>query len=967
MARSPIWLIHPGREVDVASHQGIALVVGPGSVTIGEGGYPQYIAARACSILRRGGLRVLVLENNPATLMDSGGDSEDLYMEPATAEVVKRVAEETGVGTVWYGLAGSRGFLLGLQLEEEGWHEALSVRTPDLAAGKLCGNRYLVRQTLKEHGLDSSEFCLAANLREGQDASQQLDFPLVVRPDFSSAGWGCGLAYNLEEYPTLLGDALRESPTGRVIIEQGLTGWRKYIVLALRDREGRTVCPGIIEQVDALPRHDGDSIMACPAVSLSKGQAEGLREMGRKAGQALGLAGLCEFKICLSPQGDYLHLLDLNFGPGRHTPIFEAVSGTDLVRIHLDLAMGKGLEAEHLRLEKTDLQKAILVVPRLLNEPASDEGYLRLGSRAIGRSAYFGESPQEAGMAVFEALSADEEEDTEHQLMAIKNIMQAPQSRRRNRHPKKSCGGDQEKVFCLSREIENKPGGLLIVAPKGWGAGGCELETNLFHALQGWKENNGRALLYTPNLDFALFSLERSDAVFLGPLRISAIRETAQRQGLREVVLHFAGREVLSMAEGLCNSGITTFGFEIADQVSMAGMNQRLKQQGLQLVDSMVTSGFEAGMGVLGKTVFPLHAVLENKAGTRTERLLYSREDGELLLRELPDEQPVTWREVPEDVQEIQVEAVAGTEPEDLILLWEQLDEIGISASDGLGVYPPFYLTSQQRKRTTALVREVIAALRFKGNLSAKIFLRNGDSWIEEVSLGASPNLPFIERASGLPLAAIGMSILKEGPGPEHHHISGCSVVRMPSIPYGVIAYSDILPSPQRRSTGSVLGIASNPAAALAKALWSQGIRPQAGRIAFLSVANREKRRAVLLARELQQAGYCMMATRGTAHALAAAGVKVETVNKLKEGRPNILDHIRNGEVGLVINIPRGKSPHSDGFYIRAASARHGIPCITNIEFALALTRGLRHSEPNAWEILPLAKYSGLKQGIMEG
>gem|GEM_PF-1111229 len=951
----------------MASHQGIALVVGPGSVTIGEGGYPQYIAARACNILRRGGLRVLVLENNPATLMDCGGDTEDLYIEPPIAEVVKRVAEETGVGTVWYGLAGSRGFLLGLQLEEEGWHKALSLRTPDLAAGKLCGNRYLVRRILKEHGLDNSEFCLAANMREGQDASQHLNFPLMVRPDFSSAGWGCGLAYNLEEYPTLLGDALIDSPTGRVIIEQGLTGWRKYIVLVLSDREGRTVCPGIIEQVDVLPRHDGDSIMACPAVSLSKGQAEGLREMARKSGQALGLAGLCEFKLCLSPQGDNLKLLDLNFGPGRHTPILETLSRTDLVRIHLDLAMGKTLDAEDLRLEKSDLQKAMLVVPRLLNEAAADEGYLRLGSRAIGRSAYFGESPQEAGMAAFEALSADGEEDTERQLMVIKNILEAPRSRRRDRHPKKSPGGDQGQIFCLSREIENKPGGLLIVAPKGWGAGGCELEANLFHALQGWKGNNGRALLYTPNLDFALFSLERSDAVFLGPLRASAIRETAERQGLREVVLHFAGREGLSLAEGLCNSGIIALGFEVADKASMAGMNQRLKQQGLHVVDSIATSGFEAGMDVLGKTAFPLHAVLENKAGTRTERLLYSREDGELLLRELPEEQPVTWREVPGDVQEIQVEAVAGMEPEDLILLWEQLDEIGISSSDGLGVYPPFYLTSQQKKRATALVREAIAALRFKGNLSAKIFLRNGDSWIEEVSLGASPNLPFLERASGLPMAAIGISILKEGPVPEHHHISRCSVVRMPSIPYGVIADSDTLPSPQRRSTGSVLGIASNPAAALAKALWSQGIRPRAGRITFLSVANREKRRAVLLARELQQAGYCMMATRGTAHALAAAGIKVETVNKLKEGRPNILDHIRNGEVGLVINIPRGKSPHSDGFYIRAASARHGIPCITNIEFALALTRGLRHSEPNAWEMLPFAKYSGLKQEIMEG
>jgi carbamoyl-phosphate synthase large subunit len=154
---------------------------------------------------------------------------------------------------------------------------------------------------------------------------------------------------------------------------------------------------------------------------------------------------------------------------------------------------------------------------------------------------------------------------------------------------------------------------------------------------------------------------------------------------------------------------------------------------------------------------------------------------------------------------------------------------------------------------------------------------------------------------------------------------------------------------------------------ALAKALWSQGMRPQPGGKAFLSVANREKRRALLLARELQQAGYVLMATRGTAHALAAAGIEVETVNKLREGRPNILDLIHNGQVGLVVNVPRGKHPHSDGFYIRAASVRRGIPCITNMEVALALARGLRMADPPAWEVHPLDEYCRLRHEARSG
>jgi carbamoyl-phosphate synthase large subunit len=218
-----------------------------------------------------------------------------------------------------------------------------------------------------------------------------------------------------------------------------------------------------------------------------------------------------------------------------------------------------------------------------------------------------------------------------------------------------------------------------------------------------------------------------------------------------------------------------------------------------------------------------------------------------------------------------------------------------------------------------------------------------------------------------MPLISLGISASSGEsivpPRPQEHLYA----VRAPLIPFAVIAGSDILPSPQRRSTGAVMGIASDPGVALSKALWSQGLRPQAGGKAFLSVANREKRRALLLARELMQAGYVLLATRGTAHALAAAGMEVETVNKLREGRPNILDLIRNGQVGMVVNIPRGKHPHSDGFYIRAASAHHGIPCITDMEVALALARGLRQAGPSAWELRPLQEYGRSRHEVREG
>lgn len=962
----------PGEEIDMAPREDAILVIGPGPVSFGQGSYPQYLAARACRILRKTGLRVCVLENDPATLMDMGGDGADLYMEPPTVEVVERIVDESGVRSIWYSLGGRRALLLALKLEDEGWHKRHSLATPDLRAKNLmlCGNRYFLRQIMEGNGLSNMAFKVAASIHEGQDAADRIGFPLVARPHFSYAGRGSGLAYNLEEYPILLQDALRESPIGEVLIEKALVDWRKYIVLLLRDRRGRMICPGIIEQMTPLPIHDGDSILACPPVSIGGEGAWELRETARRAADELDLLGLSEIKLAVSPEGEQVEVLDMNPCPSRHTPLLEIAMGVDWISIHLDLIMGRELSAGQLELDNSTLSRTMLTVPRLNNAISEDEGYLSLACQSGGRNVFLAESVSEAAGAALDSLSDFPQGDPDDRLMELLTMMRAGPPRGRGlAYVGNFAPMNRVEPICLCRAIENLEHAILLIAGEGWDPGaGYEFETNCSRALEAPKKHGDSRALYTSNPDLALYSVEQADAVLLGPLEPGAIIGAAKRCGLSDSVIQFGGPDAFSLARELQVSGLSILGWTGAEGAwETEGICERLKNDGVAVVDCITSKGIEEGLKVLAMTTYPLHATSRNEKGVRTKHLIYSEEDGERLLRELPGAKTVIWREVPEDVQEVQIEAVAGVKGDPVLLLWEQLDEAGISSTDGLAVYPPFYMTSAQEGASLALAREAIDALALRGNLSMKIFLRNSDLWIWDISLGASANLPFLHRASGLPLAAYGIMVL-EGEGPRVNRESiRCSLVRAPIIPYGAIADSDILPSPQRRSTGAVIGIASSPAAALAKALCSQGLRPQEGRMAFLSVANREKRRAVLLARELKEAGYDLMATRGTAHALTLAGIEVETVNKLKEGRPNIVDHIRNGGVGLVINIPRGKSPHSDGFYIRAASARHGVPCITNIEFALALARGLRHADPLTWEIMPLQEYSGLRQEILDG
>jgi carbamoyl-phosphate synthase large subunit len=527
-------------------------------------------------------------------------------------------------------------------------------------------------------------------------------------------------------------------------------------------------------------------------------------------------------------------------------------------------------------------------------------------------------------------------------------------------------GGRMVSPRCLSRTVEDglEDAAIFYSGHDPGPGGGFETEVNCIRAVEAWKGDGGTAVLYTPNPFMALLGAELADAVFIGSPGVDALLECAGAAGARKVALHFGGSTALHGLERVRRMGLAVMGMEHGERSrQMERVLEDLKSAGLPVVKYEVSEGIEAGEAALGRLAFPVLATCAGGDGEERGLLVYSREDGLDFLRGNPSER-VLWREIKEEALELQVEAVANPDGDHLVLLWEQLDEAGICNADGLGVYPPFYVTSEQKRMASALAARAIDVLGMRGNLSMRMFLCNGDAVIYDLSAGASANLPFMSRASSVPLAACGVMALGSRNIVVNPRGAGCSAVRAPLIPFREIAGMDILPSPGRRSTGAVMGMASESDIAVAKALWSEGLTLRPGGKVFLSVANREKRRAVLLGRELQEAGYALMATRGTSRALASSGIEVETVNKLREGRPNILDYIRNGDVEMVVNVPRGKHPHSDGFYIRAASARHGVPCVTSMEVALALARGLREAVPRHWEVRPLAEYASVRHEV---
>ncbi len=929
----------------MAGGDSVALVLGPGAAASSHGGWRRWQAARLCASLRSMGIKVLALDDDPCTLMDMGAAKDDLYIEPPLPEVVEVIVRRRGVTSIWYGVGGRRAGALAARMSARGMHQRLGVTTPDWddRAWWTCGDRSLLREALENAGIANPRSYAVRHVGEGQAAADRLGFPLVARPHFSTGARGAGIAYNREDYLGLLEEAMRESLTGEALVEEYLEGWSKYVVVAMRDAFGDSCAVGIAEQLSALLRHEGDALLMTPPRCAGSESAYALEEMALRVAEVAGLTGVFEVKLAVSPAWEEIYVVDVNPVCGAGLPLQEILSGRDLVRAQAMIAMGREVKQVWGKGGYGGKKACIMALPLTDEDKAGEgEGYISLECRSPAWWVSLAESPADAAAKALRDLREMVERGSTRAMdeFALRRIEAIASTKTPGNKDESRERGSTPTYFCLARPTQGGlEDGLMFLGGSPREEGGRERQVACARAMLAAKAMGFKVALYSPDAAFALLGASLADAVYLGGLEPGAVKAAATGLGMRRIVAHFGGREAAECAFEAGRNGISVAGVEdLADMMQPHLALERLKAAGIPVV------AFRLGGGevceALDNLDFPLHAVAMGDKRRGRCGIAYTHDELRGLAERLGGR--ALWRHLCEEAGVVRVEAVGGTEGCVTALLWESLQSIGSSVAEGMAVYPPASLTSEQKRRVEELARAAVKALGWKGNLSLRVVLDDQGMQIWGAEPTASEDLAFMETASMMPLSRLGVCALL-GAGCGHEELGPTRVtVRLPFPPSGGLSETDILPCSLRRCEGTVMGTASDFGKALSKTLLSLGMRPRPGGNALLSVANREKRKAVLLARELMEAGYHIMATRGTAHTLKAAGIEVRTVNKLREGRPNILDHIRNGEVSLVVNIPRGRYPHCDGFYIRDAAVRHGVPCVTDMGSAMALVMGLR-------------------------
>jgi carbamoyl-phosphate synthase large subunit len=480
---------------------------------------------------------------------------------------------------------------------------------------------------------------------------------------------------------------------------------------------------------------------------------------------------------------------------------------------------------------------------------------------------------------------------------------------------------------------------------------GIEFDYCCVHASFALKELGYETIMVNSNPETVSTDYDTSDRLYFEPLTFEDVLHIIDVEKPDGVIVQFGGQTPLNLAVPLERVGVKIIGTS-PDSIDLAEDRKRfkalLKKLGLIQPWNGTANSVEEARSVAEEIGYPVVVRPSYVLGGRAMEIVYDEEALEGFARravEASPEHPILIDKFLEDAIEIDVDAVADGDTCVIAGIMEHIEQAGIHSGDSACVTPPFSLSDDLieglKRNTYALAKE----LQVVGLMNIQYAIKNDIIYVLEVNPRASRTVPFISKATGIPWAKVATKVmvgkklheLGIRAEVEIHHVA----VKESVFPFNRFYGVDTVLGPEMKSTGEVMGIDTDFGMAFAKSQIAAGVNiPLKGKV-FISVMNKDKRSIVFLAKKLVDLGFAVVATKGTAKVLANNGIPVQTVFKVGEGRPNIVDQMKNGEIHLVINTPSGKKPKADEVAIRSQSVAHNIPCVTTLSGAEAVVNGI--------------------------
>lgn len=323
------------------------LVIGSGPIVIGQACEFDYSGTQACRVLQEEGIRVILINSNPATIMTDPDFADATYVEPITPEVIEAIIEKEKPDAILPTLGGQTALNAAMALYERGSLEKYGVELigANVDAIKAGEDRQAFKQLVLDAGADVARSFIAHTMEEVLEAANQLGYPMVVRPSFTMGGLGSGFAYNEADLRRIAGAGLQASPTTEVLLEESILGWKEYELELMRDKNDNTVVVCSIENFDPVGVHTGDSITVAPALTLTDREYQNLRDIGIEIIRAVGVdTGGCNIQFAVDPEDGRVIVIEMNPRVSRSSALASKATGFPIAKIAAKLAVGYTLD-----------------------------------------------------------------------------------------------------------------------------------------------------------------------------------------------------------------------------------------------------------------------------------------------------------------------------------------------------------------------------------------------------------------------------------------------------------------------------------------------------------------------------------------------------------------------------------------------------------------------------------------------